>query len=384
MDDVTKKKFSNFEEIQRRADSADRVARHGPQKVFSRVEGQSFLFKNPEHNFFVYEISTASIPPVSTGDTLIRVSQFHSDSEMAMRFAVALNNAVSTTVFMGKLHEWHVCPDTLIDASPQPGEHERHRDALLEAHKQKINSSDYNYKVRDYIYKNLTPASVRDWCETAHIDASLIDRIVEWADMNGFTHDRIGNIDDSEAQELNVPGPHIRECYKKWLENVNDEAARAVAEKTDSNEGGPEVEPEPCDDANCDGEPEHMQVETAELQAANPTTASIPESMIDNSFKYMVISVLLDDSPRKRHVFKVYGAFQEKKEAESYVQNVAGDRVRDHNMYVVATGVWINPEHSCQVSDIMHREPELNKIMEAQKHNSEHVERLNRELQDTE
>jgi hypothetical protein len=380
-DAEVREKHNDIKEIARREGEVERIQKHGTRTVFEPVDGPKFDFKNPDHNFFVYELSTKTIPPVTSGPPAVRVTQCFGDTQSAARYARALNARVGTTVFIGRAHEWHVCPDTLQDAEPSEGLHEAHRDHLLAEHARVISESTRNTKIREHIYKHYTPASTREWCERAHIDPCLVVRLSEWADANGFTFDRIGQITDAEAQELSVPGPYIRECYETWCKEVSKKAGAAVdagSEDPVPEDPVPE-DPVPEDPVPEDSEPEEDAGEEEpdpEKHGQAPTSAGIPLELQNPAHSLAVVSVVLDTAARARHIFKLYGVFAEKSDAETYIRNVAGVTVKDHDMYVVSTCSWLNFEHKVRVGSTIYRDPELNKIVSSRATQEDLIKRL--------
>ena len=394
-DAEVREKHNDVGEIARREGEVERIQKHGTRTVFEPVEGPKFDFKNSDHAFFVYEVSTNTIPPVTSGPPAVRVTQCFADAQNAARYARALNARVGTTVFIGRAHEWHVCPDTLQDAEPREGLHEAHRDHLLAEHARAVNESLRNTKIREHVYKHHTPASTREWCERARVDRSLVDRLSEWADANGFTFERIGQITDAEAQELSVPGPYIRERYETWCRAVSAKAEAAVDAGSDDPipEEPPADDPIPEEPPADDPIPEEPPADGAGAEeppadgagaeeppddenGQAPTSAGIPPELQNPAHGFAVVSVVLDPTARSRHIFKLYGVFAEKSDAETYIRNVAGVAVKDHDMYVVSTCAWLNFEHKVRVGSRIYRDPELNKIVSSRATQEDLIKRL--------
>lgn len=390
-DQEIREKHNDATEITRRDLEVSRIQKHGACTVFDTVEGPKFDFKNPSHSFFVYEISTKAIPPTTDGPPAVRITQCFGDAENAVRYARALNQKVGTTVFVGRAHEWHVSPDTLQDAEPRAGAHEDHRDYLLAEHARNIAAGFRNTKIREYIYKHHTPASTREWCESARVDKCFIDCLSGWAEENGFTFDRIGTITDAEAQELGVPGPYIRECYNTWYSGVKAEAEAAVDTESDKSitddppaKGGAGIiDPDPSESVCKSGTdlsdpiPEDSSPDGGTgTDDQTPTSAGLPLELKNPAHNFAVVSVVLDHTSRCRHIFKLYGVFAEKSDAETYIRNVAGVVVKDHDMYVVDTCAWLNFEHKVRVGSTIYRDPELNKIVNSRATQEDLIKRL--------
>ena len=378
------------EEPERRQRASDRVAGRGASQVFEhdeRGDGDAPPFLDPAHRFFAYEVAGPRMPPVAEHGPFLRMSRFFATLGAARVFGAQLNDAAHTTVFVGMVHAWHVCPDSFDDATRGAAGHEAHRDRLLAAHEALTRKRSGDTAARVYEYKNLTPHTVEEWGEAAHIEPAIVAKLAPWADENGFTVERLGTIEDAEAQQLGVPGPHIREQHAAWRERVA--AAMAAAVEPAAEEGAAvdpgepvaeeeaAVDPVAEEEAAVDpGEPA-AEEEEASARAGPPvaTFAAIPDAMRGRAHRFAVLSIIADDDPRARHIFRVYGAFAERIDAEVYIRNVAGDVVKDHDMFIVSTCEWLDPTHRTSISNVTHRDPELDRMMRANRAQGSRIRR---------
>jgi len=306
------------------------------------------------------------------------MSRFFATLDAARVFGAQLNDAAHTTVFVGMVHAWHVCPDSFDDATRGAAGHEAHRDKLLAAHEALARKRSGDTAARVYEYKNLTPHTVEEWGEAAHIEPAIVAKLAPWAGENGFTVERLGAIEDAEAQQLGVPGPHIREQHAAWRERVAAAMAAAVGPAAEEeaaavDPGEPVAEEEAVVDP---GEPA-AEEEAAGARAGPPTAtfAAIPDAIRGRAHRFAVLSIIADDGPRARHIFRVYGAFAERIDAEVYIRNVAGDVVKDHDMFIVSTCEWLDPTHRTSISNVTHRDPELDRMMRASRAQGSRIRR---------
>ena len=102
--------------------------------------------------------------------------------------------------------------------------------------------------------------------------------------------------------------------------------------------------------------------------------------------KLAVVSFVADTASPPEFLFYIYACYDNEQDANKYVRNTCGNRIRDHNIDVVQTCQWIHPQvmQPAQVPREVFRSSELNKVMQCHKKNPQEVERFYRHHADWE
>ena len=94
-----------------------------------------------------------------------------------------------------------------------------------------------------------------------------------------------------------------------------------------------------------------------------------------------VVSFIRDTSDEAEFLMRVYAFYNDEAEANRYVCNVCGDRVKDVDIDIIKTSTWAFPQtmHGRHVRKEVYRSTELNNVMRAHKKAPQDVERFKSE-----
>lgn len=340
-----------------RTDAVDRLMRDGGgSQTFTRVKGkyENLPLIDPHSKYFVYNLSHVAVPPYSPTGPLVRILGGFETNEEAVSFAMEVHEHDQSTVLVGTLHEWFVCCNSIERLQNNEVQLKKRESLLKLFHTQQRCAARENEKF--HALQKRTGVSVEQWLKEVTLPLGTAEALCAWASENHYTHERCGSITTEEGEQINVDAAAVRTAHAAWLLMCDSEVTEAL------------------DKAYADDPVPEDDVDTASV------TAPIPEgptnepqtklkrfdpSLETKAHQVAVITVVQDTctEAHREPLLRVMGLFDSTDTADAYVRNVAGNVVRDHNMFVVDLYKWIDFEHSSKVM-LQHRDEELQNIMQ--------------------
>lgn len=121
--------------------------------------------------------------------------------------------------------------------------------------------------------------------------------------------------------------------------------------------------------------------EQCEAAAAPPPPGApvrFPRHLEIREQGYAVVSFIKDTGPPHEFAFNVWAVTETVDEASNYIRAVAGERVKDHTMFVCGLYAWLAPFAAADDVPVTHRASELNGIVRAAERSQSQVESFRR------
>lgn len=359
-------------------DVPDTPFNYKAQSTFDRQEGvaEDIPFLPLEQMYFVYCIAHRAVAPLSAAGPRFRLIQGFPSHDAAQHHAMRVHKADNTTVLVGRLHDWQVVGATYEHLS-DPDYQSNHIERLLRD-KDEVDRENVKHGKNLRNQRECFTIDFADWCEAIGVsDPDVTDKISDWMAEHAYTIERVAIMSDDEASAVGVRDiSGFRSSVTQWLRNalvakgtspedadtmVSATMKRCIAPPTVqssvTHQPVPEPEPEP------EPESENPSLAAGESRKEPPM---LPPNLLHKYQQHAVVIVVPDrEGPDNEPLVKALCFTKSETEAEGYIRNTAGDQIKDHDMHVVAIGEWLDPSHAANPSKMVHRDKELQKIMDS-------------------